>query len=113
MDKISHVNPLDRTRAQTNRGIEEAINCSSIIVHAEQGSVVVLPYAYLRGAVLESGRLRLLHTLGITEIGGPSEILSEAVQLLSRQMLSFVRDGVSGLRVTVTLVDENVTFDNP
>jgi hypothetical protein len=107
MDETNHVNPLDRTRARTNPGIEEAINRSSIVVHAEQGSVVLLPYSYLRGAVLESGKLRLLHSLGTIEISGPSVILLQAVQLLSGQMLSSIHDGFGGLHVTVALADDN------
>jgi hypothetical protein len=83
------------------------------MVHAERASVLLLPYSYLRGVVFESGKLRLLHSLGIIEIGGPSPILSEAIQLLSRQSLSAIHDGYGGLHVTVTLTDENTACIEP
>jgi hypothetical protein len=59
MDAMN-TNPLDRTRAKSYRAIEEANNSCAILVYADDGSVAVLPYSSLRGAMLNCGKLTLV-----------------------------------------------------
>jgi hypothetical protein len=101
-------NPLDRIRTNDSRSVESAEDCYSIIVHGRDGSQVVLPYSYLRGAAFQHENCVLSHGFVVVKIAGPPDAIQEIAQLLSRQRLAVVRHGVEHLNVDVQIEDDIV-----
>jgi hypothetical protein len=104
--KTMNINPLDRTEQRLteqskrrmifyNRSLCRGwLSCSA--------SVLIPP----GGAILNSNKLTLEHSLAVTEVTRSTAILSEAVQLISKQTLAAIRHGAEGLHVTLCLVTE-------
>jgi hypothetical protein len=105
--KLLKDNPLDRIRTNSSRSLESSEDCYSIVVHGKDGVQVVLPYSYLRGAASRDQTCVLFHSVAVVTVVGPPDITREMVQLLSRQRLAAVRDGIEDVTVSLQLEDRS------